>query len=71
MTDTVYQWPGGLGRKAIVDGDVIRRTMNVPVSGAISLVPCILCRPLYSTKLEWVPESKLSVYHGDNQPEGK
>ena len=68
MTDTVYFWNDSgawqLGR----------RVRSVPAQAQIgggSLVPVQKLYDPPGTDPEWVPESKLSVYHGDNQPEGK
>ena len=71
MTDTVYQWPGGLGRKVCVADVPVEMTMCNATDGSWSGVHCALVQHLYSGRYEWVRKSRLSVYYGDNQPEGK
>ena len=68
MTDTVYFWRDESGAWQLA-----RKTIVSPkfVQGKDGFYdPWFLVQHLYSHRLEWVPESNLSVYYGDNKTEG-
>ena len=82
MSDTVYHWRDESGawqlaRPVVTTGIPHETSANQSIrhlgmgTKSSPVRPYRLVQHLYSNRLEWVPESKLSVYHGDNQPEGE
>ena len=68
MTYTVYFWQDKSGAWQLARKTPAYQNVGTRPEDTFTIW---LVQHLYSNRQEWVPESKLSVYHGDNQPEGE